>query len=50
MLKKVVLWKDLFQKCEMNPVEPNDDMSLKVILINLAFNRYWNFREKIRSY
>jgi hypothetical protein len=30
MVKKPVYWKEVFQKCDINPVEPNDDMSLKV--------------------
>jgi hypothetical protein len=32
MLKKVALWKDLFLKCEINPIEPNDDMSLRLLI------------------
>jgi len=30
MVKKPIYWKEVFQKCDINPVEPNDDMSLKV--------------------
>lgn len=36
MLKKMTLWKELFQKCELNPLEPNDDLTFKVCFINHA--------------
>jgi hypothetical protein len=31
MIKKPNYWKEVFQRCEVNPIEPNDDMSLKVL-------------------
>ena len=30
MVKKPIYLKEVFQKCEIQPIEPNDDMSLKV--------------------
>lgn len=38
MVKKPIYLKEVFQKCEIQPIEPNDDMSLKVysdIITNL---------------
>jgi len=43
MIKKPHYWKEIFSKCEINPIEPNDDMSLKV-LSDLGL---FNFREQI---
>jgi hypothetical protein len=31
MIKKPNYWKEVFQRCDVNPIEPNDDMSLKVL-------------------
>lgn len=45
MVKKPVYWKEVFQKCDINPVEPNDDMSLKM-LTDLGM---FNFREAIEE-
>ena len=33
MQKKPFYWKELFQKCEMQPIEPNDVMSMKVFTL-----------------
>lgn len=35
MQKKSFYWKELFQKCEMHPIEPNDVMSMKVFTLKL---------------
>lgn len=41
MVKKPIYWKELFNKCEIpNPIEPNDDMSLKVVSFKIVTNRY----------
>jgi hypothetical protein len=42
MIKKPMYWKEVFAKCEINPIEPNDDMSLKVLLILSDSNRHGN--------
>ena len=40
-MKKPIFWKELFNKCEIpNPIEPNDDMSLKVVSFKIVTNRY----------
>ena len=38
MIKKPIYWKEVFEKCEINPVEPNDDMSLKILTDIGMFN------------
>jgi len=32
MTKKLIYWNDVFTKCEISPIEPNDDMSLKMLI------------------
>jgi len=32
MVKKPIYLKEVFQKCEIVPIEPNDDMSLKMLI------------------
>ncbi len=31
MIKKPNYWKEIFTKCDVVPIEPNDDMTFKVI-------------------
>ena len=32
MVKKPMYWKDVFERCEIAFVEPNDDMNLKMLI------------------
>lgn len=32
MVKKPIYWKDVFSRCDIAPIEPNDDMSLKMLI------------------
>jgi len=32
MVKKPIYWKDVFTRCAIAPIEPNDDMSLKMLI------------------
>lgn len=45
MVKKTHHWKDIFKECEINEIEPNDEMSLQ-ILIDAGLP---NFREIIEE-
>lgn len=34
MIKKPQHWKDIFKECQINEIEPNDEMSLQIIIDN----------------
>ena len=31
MIKKPIYWKEIFERCQINEIDPNDDMSLKIL-------------------
>ena len=44
MVKKPHYWKELFNKCEIKPIEPNDEMSFKVKYDKNRFYRMQTFQ------